>query len=254
MGPLNIESSELKYYSSVNKLIFQEVLYNVYENLLVPEMYDHNFIYVHKPLDKTQFKGIYNLYKHRWPYVNFFFAVNLLVPEEVYENVLRDEDYEDETIVFMKLAKYPDEWKLYPDIEVVKVTTDKLLDEFLLLNYVEDVEVSKRFAKDKQRLNQHLYDFDLCDFYIAYYKGIPAASGELYNFNGTGKLENLFCTESLQHNGIATELMRKMVDHSKQSGLEEFYLATYEYDDPIKLYEKLGFIEVGKQKNITIFF
>lgn len=255
----NIESLELKYHSSVNKLSYQDINYTVYENALVPEMYDHNFIYIHRLLNASQIEEIYEKYKRknlqaRKMYLNFFFTVNLQVENSAYENVLRNEYYEDETLLFLKLTQDPNQWKRYNDIEVVKVNTDNVLDEFLSLNFYEDSNISKSFAREKQVLNGYLYKNNLCDFYLGYYKGIPAASGEMFTFNDVGKLENLFVIESFRNKGIATELMRKMIDQSAETDFKDFYLATYQYDDPIKLYEKLGFIEVGKQKNITIFF
>lgn len=254
-----IEVLELKYHSSVNNQIDKLNSYTVFENTFVPEMYDHNFIYIHRPVSQMQFEKIYEQYKHQnlqqgKMYVNFYFKVNLQVEETVYENVLKNEDYEAETVVFLELAQDSDQWKKYEGIEVVKVNTNQLLEEFLHLNVVEDSTISKGFAKDKSRFNEHLYQKGLCDFYLAYYQGMPAASGELYAFNRVGKFENLFVAESFRNKGIATELMKEMITHSKKAGLTDFYLATYQYDDPIKLYNKLGFIEIGKQKNITTFF
>lgn len=259
MQKKDIEVLELMYHSSVNNHIVKLNSYTVFENTFVPEMYDHNFIYVHEQVNEATFIKLYERYKQqnlkqRKMYVNFYFKMNLRVEEAAYENVLKDEDYEAETLIYMKLAESSDEWKKYNDIEVVKVNTNQVLEEFIHLNFEEDSKISKTFAKDKQRLNEHLYVNNLCDFYLAYYQGMPAASGELYAFNKVGKFENLFVTESFRNKGIATELMKEMITHSKEFGLTGFYLATYQYDDPIKLYHKLGFIEIAKQENITTFF
>lgn len=259
MNQQKIEKLELTYHSSVNNHCYKNDCFTVFENTLVPEMYDHNFIYIHELLDKSQFEEIYLKFKQQnlqrgKEYVNFYFAMNLLIDEAVYSAVLQNEDYEVEKIVFMELTKSPIQWKSYEDIEVVKVNTKELLDEFLQLNYEEDLIMSKVFAKEKRKFNQHLYESGSCDFYVAYYQGRAASSGEMHINDNVGKLENLFVIDSCRNKGVATELMRKMVTHSESLGLENFYLATYQFDDPIKLYHNLGFIKVAEQENITIFY
>lgn len=255
----SIETLELMYYVRVNELLTDKDEYTVYENTLVPKMYDHNFIYFQGLVTKSQFEKVYEKYKYqnlkaRKTYLNFYFKVNHQIAESIYESVLSYEDYEVENVIFMKLTTKTDEWKRYAGIEVFKVQTKQSLDDFLQLNYQEDLIISESFAKDKRQFNKRLYERKLCDCYIAYYQGFPAASGELYALHQTGKLENLFVAASFRNKGIATELMRKMIDQSRTMNLTGFYLATYQYDDPIKLYAKLGFTEIAKQKNITIFY
>lgn len=259
MDHKSIESLELMYYLRVNEVVNHTDDYTVYGNTLVPEMYDHNFIYFQKLVTKLQFGKVYEQYKAQnlkaqKDYLNFYFKVNHHIADSIYENMLSYEDFEVENVIFMKLTSKTDEWKKYEGIEVIKVNTKQFLDGFLQLNYQEDLIISESFAKDKRQFNKHLYDNKLCDFYLAYYQGVPAASGEMYALDKIGKLENLFVAKSFRNKGIATELMRKMINQSARMNLTEFYLATYEYDDPIKLYAKLGFTQIAKQKNITIFY
>jgi GNAT superfamily N-acetyltransferase len=80
-------------------------------------------------------------------------------------------------------------------------------------------------------------------FLLATVDGTPVASGGLRHLHGTtGEIKRMYADPAHRGRGHARRLLRALVDHARQVGLEEVWLETgTKQPEAIALYESEGF-------------
>ncbi len=89
----------------------------------------------------------------------------------------------------------------------------------------------------------------------AVYLAAENAVGELIgtcgvlNILGEGNINNVAVAESYRRRGIAKRMLSELLRQGKERGITEFFLEVRASNEAaVRLYEKLGFIEVGRRK------
>lgn len=87
-------------------------------------------------------------------------------------------------------------------------------------------------------------------FFAAEQNGKFVGFAGLYSVFGEGYIYNIAVCDNCRGKGIGTALMQKLLDYSKEKGLEFLSLEVrYSNASAIKLYEKCGFKHTGIRKN-----
>ncbi|MFD1737807.1 GNAT family N-acetyltransferase [Bacillus salitolerans] len=198
----------------------QIVLENdLYKHFHFPEMllrYDSNFIDFKKMPSIEEFMSAasylreYHV-KNGQKHVKFTFPENekLHAPLEEY---LRSEEY---SIGYLELysinpSQFP-ELDEKEDIEV-KVVSDDNFEEFLALQYKQDLQFGSEFADQKVRLyKRYLQDSKIVQL-LAYYKGVPAGTVNVIVEAETVEIDDLAVSEAYQKRGIGSRLQKAVMN------------------------------------------
>jgi GNAT superfamily N-acetyltransferase len=107
---------------------------------------------------------------------------------------------------------------------------------------VADEEVARQLA-DNRRLVTEVVD---ARFFAARIDGEIGSYCELYSDGQTGQIENVFTLERFRNRGLARATVTHALEESIAAGHDLTFLLADRDDWPRKLYEKLGFDEIGR--------
>ena len=98
-------------------------------------------------------------------------------------------------------------------------------------------------------INQDLGN-DKVTIFLKYKNGKLIGYISLYHFLDEANLQRVAIIESERRQGVASELIKYAIEFLKSIGIKSFYLEVNENNlIAIKVYEKLGFINISTRKN-----
>lgn len=103
-------------------------------------------------------------------------------------------------------------------------------------------DVARQLVENKRRL------VDIVDtrFFAARVEGEVASYCELYSSGRTAQIENVLTLERFRNRGLARATVSRALEEARDGGHDLIFLIADRDDWPRKLYEKLGFDEVGR--------
>lgn len=217
-----------------------------------PEMllqYDSNYIEFLSMPTKEEFSEaeayLQNFHqKTGQNHLKFVFPENEMLTKDLIEELVSKKQYD---IGFTELyAIKPTQFpsiKTDPDILIQKVETENF-EDFLKLEYKQDIEYGEAFAKGKRNAYQQNQKDDSVIQVIAYYKGQPAGALETILAEYTAEIDGLFVLEEFQRKGIATRLQKFVMDCCSDKTV--ILLADGD-DTPKEMYKKQNYTFQGFQ-------
>ncbi|MCR8657677.1 GNAT family N-acetyltransferase [Paenibacillus endoradicis] len=220
----------------------------MYRQYHYPEMlnrYDSNFIQWKKMPTLTQFKeielAIHTFHKaNNQQHMKFIFPANIKILDEI-TTYLSAESYQ---IGYLELyAIQPSTFTVAKIVTIdVQQVTDSNLEDFLKLQYDEDLKYGESFAKDKQQLLLRQFNDRSKQQVIAYFEGIPAGSAEIIVQAETVEIDNIFVVKALQRKGIGGQIQRFVMDNYEHKTV--LLLADGE-DTAREMYQKQNYVYQG---------
>lgn len=125
----------------------------------------------------------------------------------------------------------------HPQIEI-KLVTETNIQDYLLLQYENDLPFGEKFAKDKTNLNEINFATNRIIQVIAYYKNVPAGSVDIIVSNPFVEIDNLFVIHKLQRKGIGSHLQQFVMNHYNDRPV---ILVADGMDTPREMYQKQNY-------------
>lgn len=227
---------------TLGRLEFENELY---KHIHYPDMlirYDSNYIEFKRMPSLEEFKEAEHYLKefhqrNAQNHLKFFFPENEEPDEEVRVH-MEKAGYE---VGFMELyAIDPANFSFRessPDIDIREVTTENI-DDFITLQYKEDVKIGEEFANQKTELNKRQFaDKDILQV-IAFYKGNPAGSVVIILSEGTAEIDSLSVDKAFQRKGIGASLQKFVMDSFPDKAV---ILVADGEDTPREMYRKQNY-------------
>ncbi|WP_226793678.1 GNAT family N-acetyltransferase [Bacillus sp. B1-b2] len=177
-------------------------------------------------------------------HLKFIFPENNELPKKLLEELVLKKDYE---VGFTELyAVNPSDFpvlSINPDIIIKEVTSDNL-EDFLQLEYSQDLEYGKSFADGKVHMYKQNFTNSSFLQLLAYYKGRPAGALEVIIAEKTVEIDGIFVIEEFQRKGIAARLQKYVMEKFPEKVV--ILLADGE-DTPKEMYKKQNYVLKGFQ-------
>ncbi|MDI7744285.1 GNAT family N-acetyltransferase [Lysinibacillus fusiformis] len=95
----------------------------------------------------------------------------------------------------------------------VQFVTEKNIEDFLHLQYDEDLQFGESYAKEKQKYLRSQHMVDNVHYIITYNQSKPIGSVIVFEKEDTAEIDNLFVEDSNQRKGIGSALQQFVMDH-----------------------------------------
>jgi len=177
-------------------------------------------------------------------HLKFIFPENKRFTKELLEYIVRTLHYE---VGMTELyAIDPNEFPvLYHKEEIViQEVTEENFEDYLQLEYNQDLEYGIDFAKGKTEIYRKNFKDSQFLQIIAYYKGKAAGALEVIIADKTVEIDGIFVIEELQRKGIATRMQRMVMDLFPDKTI--ILLADGE-DTPREMYQRQNYKKQGFQ-------
>lgn len=237
-------------------LIEENEFYELFYNPEAPYMYDYNCMYLKYQPTLEEFKLIEKIQlefhedmglehvKFYWPQDNGFSQPVL--------DYFIEQNY---GIQLLELyAVHPNEFKghnPHPSVQI-NFVTEETLPDFKQISYLQDLDIGREFADQKQDLYEIKFDDPEIRQVIAWLNGEPVGGVDLIEGESTVEIDNLFVNKDKQRQGIATALQYFAMNYA---GDRTVILVADGEDTPKEMYEKQNYIylgfQVGAQKEWT---
>ncbi|HAM81927.1 GNAT family N-acetyltransferase [Ornithinibacillus bavariensis] len=130
-----------------------------------------------------------------------------------------------------------------PNIQVEKVNA-KNYEEYLKLQYDQEIQFGENFAKEKVKLHQlRFHSNDVVQF-IVFYQDKPVGAVDVILSEGIAEIDNLFVIDSMQRKGIGSQLQRNVMDLYQDRTV---ILIADGKDTPREMYQKQNYQLMGFQ-------
>ncbi|MFJ5768031.1 GNAT family N-acetyltransferase [Lysinibacillus sp. NPDC093210] len=212
--------------------------------------YDSNFILFKTMPSLTAFKKTEQMLrtfhqKHNQKHLKFIFPSNEKISPNIH-SYLTEENYD---IGFLELYTIePSQFviRVHRHVDVQLVTEDNL-EEFLKLQYEEDLKYGETFATEKQALLKRRFHDPSKHQLLAYYDGFPAGSMELIEEDTTVEIDNLFVLEAFQRKGVGTQLQQYVM----QKFHHKIVILVADGEDTARdMYQKQNYVYQGFQYEV----
>jgi GNAT superfamily N-acetyltransferase len=224
---------------------------DLYKHYHYPEMltrYSSNFIEfkemlsVDKFIEAERFLRSFHLEKGQH-HVQFIFPQDQKIPKEL-STYLETEGYDtgSNELYVINPSNFP-EVPANPYIRVEMVSMESL-EDYLELQYEQDLQFGESFAEEKQELLQQNFKSESVVQIIAYYKGIPSGSVDIILKENTAEIDNLFVKNSLQRKGIGSRLQKFVMESYRDRMV---ILVADGEDTPREMYQKQNYQYLGFQ-------
>ncbi|SOC25675.1 acetyltransferase (GNAT) family protein [Ureibacillus xyleni] len=180
--------------------------------------------------------------KNNQDHLKFKFPPNEHISDTL-THYLKNEQYH---IGFLELYSIQPSQFTVPKNDLVEVqfVTENQLEQFLTLQYNQDVKLGANFAKEKQQMQLRRFNDDDTHFLIAYFEGIPAGYVELIEKENTVEIDNLLVLEELRHKGIGGHIQKAVMEKFPNKTV---ILVADGEDTPKDMYQKQGYQYQGFQ-------
>lgn len=120
----------------------------------------------------------------------------------------------------------------------VQFVTEKNLEDFLKLQFNEDLQFGESFANEKQTFLRHQHILDKVYHIIAYNQSIPVGSAIVIEKEETAEIDNLFVLESFQRKGIGSAIQQFIMNHFHDKTI---ILVADGEDTPREMYQRQNY-------------
>lgn len=236
----------------IGHIIYEDALYRQYHYPEMLSRYDSNFIEWKQMPTLEEFKKIEQALhtfhqQHGQHHVKFVFPADEKIPAPI-TSYLKEENY---NIGFLELYTIqPSQFTVAKDPNInVQSVTEKNLDDFLKLQYNEDLKYGENFATQKQTMIRRQFQEESDRYQILAYnkEGVPVGSVEISEKEHTAEIDNLFVIESHQRKGIGGQLQRRVMD---QFSDKTIILVADGEDTPRDMYQKQNYKYQGFQYEV----
>jgi GNAT superfamily N-acetyltransferase len=185
--------------------------------------------------------------KNGQKHVKFYFPANEEIPNDLKE-ILTDHTFEIEQMELYTIqpSQFPVKSN-QPDIEV-QVVTESNLDDFLSLQYQQDISFGTAFAEQKIGLYKTFLADPKMVQLLAFYKGIPVGSVHLILSLDTVEIDEFSVKSDYQRKGIGSQIQKYVMDHYSDRTV---ILVAEGSDTPREMYLKQNYQMVGFQYEAT---
>ncbi len=228
------------------RVVYENDLYFQIQDPEMLQMYDYNYIQFKKIPSLVEFKEAahylraYHLINGQ-NHVKFYFPSNKKLTTEL-------KDYFNESYYcFSYLELYVIQPNQFPtvnddsEIDIQRVSNESL-DTYLKFQYEKDLENGPDFADQKRRMNIRNFQVEKIMQLIAYYKGIPAGTVDIYIQAETAEIDSLFVHKSFQKKGIGSRLQKFVMNEF----FEKIVILVADGEDtPREMYRKQKYQYLG---------
>lgn len=188
--------------------------------------------------------------KNGQQHVKFYFPADEEIPDHI-KGVLTKHQFEIEKLELYTLEpkRFPPV-KDHPDVSVQQVTEENL-EDFLSLQYQQDIQFGTNFADQKIALYKRFFKDPKIVQLLANYKGIPVGSVHLILSDDTVEIDDFAVKADYQGKGIGSRLQKYVVDHYSDKTI---ILVAEANDTPREMYQKQNYQCVGYQYEATKVF
>ena len=248
-GELGMNYISYKHIFEEGKIVKETTRWIHFHNLELLFQYDSNYIQFKTMPSKEEFEEAEDYLKafHAKTgqnHLKFIFPENEKLMSELLEEIVYKKNYD---VGFTELyAINPSQFPLVKnnaDIFVREVTEENL-EEFMQLEYIQDLEFGIPFADGKTKLYKQNFLNESIVQLLAYYKGQPAGALEIIVAEETAEIDGIFVCEEFQRNGIAAKMQRYVMDRFPDKTV--ILLADGE-DTPKEMYKKQNYVFQGFQ-------
>lgn len=175
--------------------------------------------------------------KNGQKHVKFYFPANEEIPNDL-KTTLSDHTFEIEKmeLYMLRPSQFP-KIEDHSDIEV-QVVTDTNLEDFLSLQYQQDIQFGVAFAEQKIGLYKtFLADPSMVQL-LAFYKGIPVGSVHLILSDDTVEIDEFSVKPEYQRKGIGSRIQKYVMNHYSDRAI---ILVAEGSDTPREMYQKQNY-------------
>ena len=178
-------------------------------------------------------------------HLKFIFPPNEKIPEEIH-TYLSLNNY---SIGFLELYSiHPKDFNANKNDEIkVQFVTEANIEDFLRLQFNEDLQFGERFAKEKQNSLRSQHMEDNVHYIIAYDQSEAIGSVIVFEKDDTAEIDNLFVVESYQRKGIGSSLQQFVMDHFYNKTI---ILVADGEDTPKEMYQRQNYRLEGFQYEV----
>jgi ribosomal protein S18 acetylase RimI-like enzyme len=130
------------------------------------------------------------------------------------------------------------------DTTQVVRTDDRTLRDTRTRNILREPWATPEVAR--QLLASRAYSPVPTEVYAAFVDGAPVSWAELYCEGGVAQVESVATEPEFRNRGFASAIVLRCVDEARLRGADLVFLCADAEDWPARLYERLGFEEIGR--------
>lgn len=249
-----------KALSFSNLQNFAEILeenefFTQYYNLDLPERYDSNYVLLHYSPTLPEFRVIENIQKEyiayemkdqkhlkfRWP-EDTGFMLDLF-------DYLGKEQYQIGKEELMCALPHSIDIGTINPVFKCELITKKQLDDFLALNYKDDLAISQDFADFSERAYHFQFKQPNTEFLLVTLDNQPVGSLLMHITDNYIEIDHVLTDVEYRKKGIASHMIHFVMNIWNKNEKPLILVADAE-DTPKILYEKLGFTIISSQISI----
>lgn len=224
-------------------------LFTHFHDVKIKARYDSNFILLknlptlHELIELENYlRGYHHSYGQN--HLKFIFPPNKKIPNDL-TSYIKNRGY-DEALLEM-YSVFPNEFQGNLDCTNVCFVTEENLEDFLELQYMEDLRFGLTYANEKVPFLKSLFLREDYTAAIIYEGNEAVGSVELIIKSHSVEIDNLFIKEPYRKKGYATRLQAFVM---KNFSNKQIILVADGEDTPKQMYQKQGYKLVGFQYEI----
>ena len=237
------------------EIIEDNEFFNQYANEDLPDRYDSNYVLLHYSPTLPEFSVIEQIQKDFVFYENdqqkhlkFKWPEDTGVMVDLFD-YLNQENYKiGKEVLMCALPHTIDIGKIDPSVKCEIISKEKL-DDFLTLNYKDDLTVSQDFADFSKTVYQYQFDQPNTDFVLVTVNNQAVASLLMHTSDDYIEIDHVLTDVEYRKQGIASHMIHFIMNQWNKNE-KPLILVTDAEDTPKKLYEKLGFEIISSQISI----
>ena len=234
--------------------IIETVDARYYRDVLLPDMYAHNFTVLKKEQTITSLQDFINSETQKYMESgNKFYKLNLSkLPKEKMKSCKGKEAEVEILGIYLCDLEKVHSWSQNTKLIVQQITSSKQIEELTELDLIHDRETcGESFCRRRATRRGEVYLSNKpCHSYIGYYEGKPVANCDLFIDGEVAKIEDFAVIPEYQRKGIGTALLKHLIGVAQKQGARMIYLNTDEEDTAKEMYTKLGFTKIGEQYSL----
>jgi spore maturation protein CgeE len=220
----------------------------------LPDMYYHNFIYITRPLDYSDLKGVIQeeislrlseKSKRCNILLNFALDSSVLYALNEQAEISTNGYYSFDISNFSRL-------NTVPGCIVKKVVNQEMVEDILYSDLLHDEKrLGRDFCTRRCYRRGKVYTSDKgVDSYVCYHNGEIIGSCDFFIYKGTAKIEDFAVIPSYQRKGYGTTIIKTLIDTAIKEKCHTIYLLTDEEDTAKEMYQKIGFNKIGERTDL----
>ena len=237
------------------EIIEENEFFNQYANDFLPNRYDSNYVLLHYSPTLPEFLVIEQIQKDFVSYENdqqkhlkFKWPEDTGVRVDLF-NYLNQEQYKiGKEELLCALPHTIDIGKVNPSLKCDIISKDQF-DDFLTLNYKDDLTVSEEFADFSKEVYHYQFEQPDTNFLLVTLDNQPVGSLLMHVSEHYIEIDHVLTDIDYRKQGIASQMIHFVMNEWNKNEKPVILVADAE-DTPKKLYEKLGFEIITSQISV----